>query len=173
MVVCDFEGCGKTFSRGDAMRRHYKTAHAHVEALPCTVAGCAATFGLRSSLLRHLRRMHAPEELVEVGEAEPPASPVSFVGGAPDMPDLGDMSGDPPAPPVEPVVDVRRTPPALRRNSDVLRGIAAANGVDPDDGGHSWECEHPTCEFRGVPMSATAYTTHMVMCHVRGYRLLD
>ncbi|MCJ1353482.1 MAG: Strongly-conserved Zn-finger binding protein (TFIIIA) [Icmadophila ericetorum] len=55
--VCEWEGCGKSFTTGTRLRRHH-TAHEGREKYKCSAAGCGKTFRKHSTLQQHISTVH-------------------------------------------------------------------------------------------------------------------
>jgi uncharacterized C2H2 Zn-finger protein len=58
-AVCNFPGCGATFSREADIPRHIKTAHGSKERHSCDFPGCTKSFSRKDKVTNH-RRMHRP-----------------------------------------------------------------------------------------------------------------
>jgi len=56
-AVCDFPGCGATFSRKADIPRHRKTAHGSKEKLPCDFPESTKSFSRKDKVMSH-KRMH-------------------------------------------------------------------------------------------------------------------
>lgn len=56
--ICDFPGCGKSFSIPGGLRIH-KRAHSGEKPFKCTEPGCNKAFAESSNLAKHVRTLHA------------------------------------------------------------------------------------------------------------------
>ncbi|KAL9716672.1 hypothetical protein Ac2012v2_001124 [Leucoagaricus gongylophorus] len=55
MYVCNVEGCGKCFHRGEHLKRHIRSIHTHEKPFKCTHPSCGKFFNRHDNLLQHLK----------------------------------------------------------------------------------------------------------------------
>ncbi|KAJ7230243.1 hypothetical protein GGX14DRAFT_313414, partial [Mycena pura] len=53
--VCKVEGCGKSFVRGEHLKRHIRSIHTYEKPHVCPYEGCGKTFSRRDNLAQHSR----------------------------------------------------------------------------------------------------------------------
>ncbi|KAG8936197.1 zf-C2H2 Zinc finger, C2H2 type [Tulasnella sp. 418] len=53
--VCQVEGCGKAFRRGEHLKRHVRSLHTHEKPERCTYPGCGKEFSRRDNMQQHLK----------------------------------------------------------------------------------------------------------------------
>ncbi|KAJ7589589.1 hypothetical protein C8J56DRAFT_860283 [Mycena floridula] len=83
--VCLVPDCGKTFHRGEHLKRHIRSIHTHEKPFKCTVPSCAKNFNRHDNLLQHLKVHEAAEKhnnadssssSSDSGQSKAPAAPV-------------------------------------------------------------------------------------------------
>ncbi|KAJ7125774.1 hypothetical protein C8R43DRAFT_898060 [Mycena crocata] len=57
--VCQVEGCGKGFVRGEHLKRHVRSIHTYEKPHKCPYEGCGKSFSRRDNLAQH-SRVHLP-----------------------------------------------------------------------------------------------------------------
>ncbi|KAJ6580636.1 hypothetical protein B0H19DRAFT_928492 [Mycena capillaripes] len=57
--VCQVEGCGKGFVRGEHLKRHVRSIHTYEKPFKCPYEGCGKAFSRRDNLAQH-SRVHLP-----------------------------------------------------------------------------------------------------------------
>ncbi|KAF8970359.1 hypothetical protein BDZ97DRAFT_1652494 [Flammula alnicola] len=55
LYVCQVEGCGKCFHRGEHLKRHIRSIHTHEKPFKCTFPLCQKYFNRHDNLLQHLK----------------------------------------------------------------------------------------------------------------------
>jgi len=53
--VCQVEGCGKAFRRGEHLKRHVRSLHTHEKPERCTFPGCGKEFSRKDNMQQHLK----------------------------------------------------------------------------------------------------------------------
>ncbi|KAF9468452.1 hypothetical protein BDZ94DRAFT_1139889, partial [Collybia nuda] len=53
--VCNVEGCGKVFARGEHLRRHIRGIHTYEKPHKCPYVGCGKDFSRADNLSQHMR----------------------------------------------------------------------------------------------------------------------
>ncbi|KAJ7113936.1 hypothetical protein C8R44DRAFT_710361 [Mycena epipterygia] len=53
--VCEVEGCGKCFVRGEHLKRHVRSIHTYEKPHECPYEGCGKSFSRRDNLAQHSR----------------------------------------------------------------------------------------------------------------------
>lgn len=64
--MCNYEGCGKSFSRRAELNNHILRVHEQDKQMKCPYEGCDKTFVTNSDLRRHME-MHYPEDIQQIG----------------------------------------------------------------------------------------------------------
>ncbi|KAJ7135271.1 hypothetical protein C8R43DRAFT_894358 [Mycena crocata] len=59
VFVCQVEGCGKGFVRGEHLRRHVRGIHTNEKPHACPYKGCGKSYSRRDNLAQH-SRVHLP-----------------------------------------------------------------------------------------------------------------
>ncbi|KAF9447537.1 hypothetical protein P691DRAFT_706598 [Macrolepiota fuliginosa MF-IS2] len=70
MYVCNVEGCGKCFHRGEHLKRHIRSIHTHEKPFECTHPSCGKFFNRHDNLLQHLK-VHKQNHHEEDGNPRP------------------------------------------------------------------------------------------------------
>ncbi|KAF8899361.1 hypothetical protein BD779DRAFT_78849 [Infundibulicybe gibba] len=55
LYVCDVDGCGKCFNRGEHLKRHIRSIHTHEKPFKCSYPACDKFFNRHDNLLQHLK----------------------------------------------------------------------------------------------------------------------
>ncbi|EDR15353.1 uncharacterized protein LACBIDRAFT_301563 [Laccaria bicolor S238N-H82] len=55
MYLCDVEGCGKCFARGEHLKRHVRSIHTYEKPHTCPYPGCGKDFSRHDNLGQHMR----------------------------------------------------------------------------------------------------------------------
>ncbi|KAG2022549.1 STE-12 alpha [Coprinopsis cinerea AmutBmut pab1-1] len=55
MYLCDVEGCGKCFARGEHLKRHVRSIHTNEKPHTCPYPGCGKDFSRHDNLGQHMR----------------------------------------------------------------------------------------------------------------------
>ncbi|PPQ84040.1 hypothetical protein CVT24_007585 [Panaeolus cyanescens] len=55
MYLCDVEGCGKCFARGEHLKRHVRSIHTYEKPHRCPYPGCGKDFSRHDNLGQHMR----------------------------------------------------------------------------------------------------------------------
>ncbi|KAH6911135.1 hypothetical protein BKA70DRAFT_53648 [Coprinopsis sp. MPI-PUGE-AT-0042] len=55
MYLCDVEGCGKCFARGEHLKRHVRSIHTNEKPHTCPYPGCGKEFSRHDNLGQHMR----------------------------------------------------------------------------------------------------------------------
>ncbi|KAF9567759.1 hypothetical protein CPC08DRAFT_626365 [Agrocybe pediades] len=55
MYLCDVEGCGKCFARGEHLKRHVRSIHTYEKPHKCLYPGCGKDFSRHDNLGQHMR----------------------------------------------------------------------------------------------------------------------
>ncbi|TFK24269.1 hypothetical protein FA15DRAFT_550779, partial [Coprinopsis marcescibilis] len=55
MYLCDVEGCGKCFARGEHLKRHVRSIHTNEKPHTCPFPGCGKDFSRHDNLGQHMR----------------------------------------------------------------------------------------------------------------------
>ncbi|XP_006453903.1 hypothetical protein AGABI2DRAFT_189243 [Agaricus bisporus var. bisporus H97] len=55
MYLCEVEGCGKCFARGEHLKRHVRSIHTHEKPHRCPYPGCGKDFSRHDNLGQHMR----------------------------------------------------------------------------------------------------------------------
>ncbi|KAG8873245.1 hypothetical protein FRB97_006908 [Tulasnella sp. 331] len=53
--ICQVEGCGKAFRRGEHLKRHVRSLHTHDKPERCTYPGCGKEFSRKDNMQQHLK----------------------------------------------------------------------------------------------------------------------
>ncbi|KAG9002771.1 hypothetical protein FRB94_004718 [Tulasnella sp. JGI-2019a] len=65
--VCQVEGCGKAFRRGEHLKRHVRSLHTHDKPERCTHPGCGKEFSRKDNMQQHLK-IHAHNRISSNGK---------------------------------------------------------------------------------------------------------
>ncbi|KAF8971778.1 hypothetical protein BDZ97DRAFT_1616352, partial [Flammula alnicola] len=55
MYLCEVEGCGKCFARGEHLKRHVRSIHTYEKPHRCLYPGCGKDFSRHDNLGQHMR----------------------------------------------------------------------------------------------------------------------
>ncbi|KAF8954313.1 hypothetical protein BDZ97DRAFT_1621426, partial [Flammula alnicola] len=55
MYLCEVEGCGKCFARGEHLKRHVRSMHTYEKPHRCLYPGCGKDFSRHDNLGQHMR----------------------------------------------------------------------------------------------------------------------
>ncbi|KAF8808191.1 hypothetical protein BYT27DRAFT_7098105 [Phlegmacium glaucopus] len=62
LYICQVEGCGKCFHRGEHLKRHIRSIHTHEKPFQCSHPQCEKYFNRHDNLLQHLKVHREPHE---------------------------------------------------------------------------------------------------------------
>ncbi|KAF8204063.1 hypothetical protein BJ912DRAFT_941768 [Pholiota molesta] len=83
MYLCEVEGCGKCFARGEHLKRHVRSIHTYEKPHKCMFPGCGKDFSRHDNLGQHMRvhKNFVPPES-SPSSASPTATASTSNGGA-------------------------------------------------------------------------------------------
>lgn len=55
MYLCEGDGCGKVFARGEHLKRHVRSIHTYEKPHKCLYPGCGKDFSQYDNLGQHMR----------------------------------------------------------------------------------------------------------------------